>query len=561
MLWNKQFYCIIPFLLYFSSFVVFMVFNFFIFFSYSVILEYEFLFTNSTAFSLSFYVDWVSLLFSSFVFFIGGSVLSYSKSYMISDKYINRFFFLVFAFIMSMMATIFSLNMVSILLGWDGLGISSYLLVVYYQNEKSNSAGMITAMTNRLGDVAILIMIGLMVEFGSWNFMNIMKIYFIFSILVVLAAMTKSAQMPFSSWLPAAMAAPTPVSALVHSSTLVTAGVYLLIRFEPALSQNLKYFLFFISCMTMFMASLSANMNFDLKKVIALSTLSQLGVMISVISIGLPMVSFFHLLTHAIFKSLLFLCAGKIIHNVGGTQDIRFMGSVFLSLPLTTFIMGLSSMALIGFPFMAGFYSKDLLIECFMKDSWSMWGWVIFFISTGLSSSYSARLIFFIMNKSSGLMSLSYLEDSDFMMLNYMLILSFFSVFFGCLLGWFIFTSPLLVNICSIDKFMALVVTFSGIVLGMFVNLFFSPTTKINSLLVMFSSMWFLPFLSTKNLNNFVLTFGHFYFFTLDSTWSEYLGSKGAFQVLSGKGYSFIYQNNDLKVFIMMFLFFLMFYV
>lgn len=181
---------------------------------------------------------------------------------------------------------------------------------------------------------------------------------------IVIAAITKRAQIPFSAWLPAAIAAPTPVSALVHSSTLVTAGVYLLIRFSPALNGSLEQKgLLLLARLTIFIAGLGANFETDLKKIIALSTLSQLGVIITILAIGWSDLAFFHLLAHALFKALLFICAGSIIHRVGDYQDIRVMGRMVKFIPLRVARINLANLALCGTPFLAGFYSKDLVLE------------------------------------------------------------------------------------------------------------------------------------------------------------------------------------------------------
>jgi NADH-ubiquinone oxidoreductase chain 5 len=214
--------------------------------------------------------------------------------------------------------------------------------------------------------------------------------------LVLLAAITKSAQIPFSSWLPAAMAAPTPVSALVHSSTLVTAGIYLLIRFNVLLAgTNLGTFLLLFAGLTIFIAGLGANFEFDLKKIIALSTLSQLGLIIRILAIGFPKLAFFHLLTHALFKALLFICAGAIIHNMKDSQDIRFIGGLVISMPLTASCFNLSNLALCGTPFLAGFYSKDLILEIASLSYLNVFSFVLYFFSTGLTVCYSLRLVYY----------------------------------------------------------------------------------------------------------------------------------------------------------------------
>jgi len=268
-------------------------------------------------------------------------------------------------FVVSIILIIFSPNIVRILLGWDGLGLVSYCLVIYYQNMKSLNAGLLTILSNRVGDIAILLSIAWIFNYGGWNILIIESMYkgeiVLLSGLVILAALTKSAQIPFSAWLPAAIAAPTPISALVHSSTLVTAGVYLIVRFSEILGVNRV--LYFLSVTTIFMSGLGANFEIDLKKIIALSTLSQLGVMMIALSLGFLELAYFHLLMHALFKSLLFLCAGVCIHGFEDKQDIRVLGGVIERAPLTTFYFLGCSLALCGFPFMSGFYSKDTILE------------------------------------------------------------------------------------------------------------------------------------------------------------------------------------------------------
>lgn len=345
----------------------------------------------------------MSLLFMGFVLIISSLVILYSDDYMFGDLNIFRFISLVLMFVVSMMFLIISPNVISILLGWDGLGLVSYLLVIYYQNVRSYGAGMLTVLSNRIGDVALLMVIAWMINFGSWSFIYYLDYLAgsvemeLISFLVVLAAMTRSAQIPFSSWLPAAMAAPTPVSALVHSSTLVTAGVYLLIRFSPSFSLWLSSFLLFISGLTMFMAGLGANFEYDLRRIIALSTLRQLGLMIMTISVGLPGLAFFHLLTHALFRALLFMCAGGVIHSLADSQDIRFMGGLSVCMPFTSARLMVSNFALCGIPFLAGFYSRDFILEMFSMGYVNIFSFFLLFLSTGLTVCYSSRLFYYAM--------------------------------------------------------------------------------------------------------------------------------------------------------------------
>lgn len=283
---------------------------------------------------------------------------------------------------------------------------------------------------------------------------------------MVLAALTKRAQIPFSSWLPAAMAAPTPVSSLVHSSTLVTAGVYLLIRFNFSFSENLMFLLLFISRITMFMAGAGANFEFDLKKIIALSTLSQLGLIIRILALGDYYLAFFHLLTHALFKALLFMCAGNIIHNVGRFQDIRYMGGLVKLIPLTCAFFNICNFSLCGLPFLSGFYSKDLIVEVISMQFLRIYIYLVFYLSIGLTVCYRFRLTYYSLTGSYNYLRTGNLSEGGFIMLKGMRGLILFVVFRGRLLIWLIFPSPYFICLPLGFKLMALLMVLSGMWLG-----------------------------------------------------------------------------------------------
>nr|YP_010491872.1 NADH dehydrogenase subunit 5 [Ontholestes orientalis]UWM92658.1 NADH dehydrogenase subunit 5 [Ontholestes orientalis] len=568
-------------IVYFGLFLMFSVMMFlssllFMIMDYSMILELNMLTINSCPIVMTIFFDWMSLLFMSFVLFISSMVIFYSKEYMEGDLNMNRFIMLVSMFVLSMMLLIISPNLISILLGWDGLGLVSYCLVIYYQNIKSYNAGMITALTNRIGDVALLMSIAWMLNYGSWNYVfyiDLMKNDLsmqVISYLVVLAAMTKSAQIPFSSWLPAAMAAPTPVSSLVHSSTLVTAGVYLLIRFNVLLSDNLMMILLFIGSMTMFMAGMGANFEFDLKKIIALSTLSQLGLMMSILSLGEFNLAFFHLLTHALFKATLFMCAGCIIHNLNNCQDIRFMGSLVIHMPLTCTFFTISNLSLCGLPFLSGFYSKDLILEVLSMNFLNIYIYLIFFISTGLTVSYTFRLIYYSMMGDFNFLSLNCVNDKGFLMLKGMSGLIFFVIMGGSMLMWLMFPTPYFICLPFIMKTMALTVTLLGIWIGYeFSKFSLSYSLKsLNQLKVslFFSSMWNMPILSTFGVNYYPIYMGKLIYKNLDQGWFEFLGGQNIFNSLKNSSLfmQFVF-NNNLKIYLIllviwiMYLFFIMF--
>nr|ALO76308.1 NADH deshydrogenase subunit 5 [Rhagium mordax] len=537
---------------------------------FNLIIELNLLTLNSLSVIMTILLDWMSLLFMSFVLFISSMVIYYSQEYMFGDENLNRFIYLVIMFVLSMMLLIISPNLISILLGWDGLGLVSYCLVIYYQNVKSFNAGMLTALSNRIGDVALLMSIAWMMNYGSWNFifyLDLMKDDFsmkLISYMVVLAAMTKSAQIPFSSWLPAAMAAPTPVSSLVHSSTLVTAGVYLLIRFNFCFSSNLMLILLLISSLTMFMSGLGANFEFDLKKIIALSTLSQLGLMMSILALGEYKLAFFHLLTHALFKALLFMCAGNIIHNLNNCQDIRFMGKLNKHMPLTCTFFNISNFSLCGLPFLSGFYSKDLVVEIMSMQFLNIFIYLIFYISVGLTVCYSFRLVYYTLTGNFNFISLSSLSESSMLMLKSMMGLIIFVVIMGSMLMWLMFPSPYFICLSLPMKMMALIMVIFGVWFGYelakFKFNYFSKSLNNLILVAFLGSMWNMPIISTLGVNFYPIMMGELYIKKFDQGWFEYYGGQNlSLKLQNLSQFIQFFSNNHLKIYFMMMIFWVLF--
>nr|YP_010736641.1 NADH dehydrogenase subunit 5 [Bannacoris arboreus]WEM32383.1 NADH dehydrogenase subunit 5 [Bannacoris arboreus] len=520
-------------------------------------LEWEVFSLNSSQIIMSLIIDNLSMIFLSCVLMISSMVILYSNDYMEGDNYKIRFLYLILLFILSMLLLIISPNLISILLGWDGLGLVSYCLVIYFQNNKSYNAGMLTILMNRVGDVAILVSIAWMFNLGSWSFiyyMGFMNTWFLYLfLLIVLAAFTKSAQIPFSSWLPAAMAAPTPVSSLVHSSTLVTAGVYLLIRFNNLLVMfDMSYFLL-LSCLTMFMAGLCANFEYDLKKIIALSTLSQLGLMMCILLLGNPMLAYFHLLSHAFFKALLFLCAGLMIHCMTNTQDIRHMGGLTSCIPYTCSCFCISTLSLCGIPFMSGFYSKDMILEYFAFNYYNVFILTLFYISLGLTVSYSLRLIYYCVGHNSGMMTYSMFFEGN-CMVNSMILLTFMSIMGGSLLSWCLIP-PTLSPPYLFYKLLPLLMILLGGVLG-----YQSSLDSLTFIKMMnfkgnyFGNMWFLPYFSTIFLSS-VITKSSKILLCMDGGWGEYLISSSAVSYFSYLSkFNSLYQFNNIKLFLLSFL-------
>jgi len=294
------------------------------------------------------------------------------------EKDYIRFLSLLFAFIVCMVALIFFSNLFMALIGWDGLGLTSFLLVVFYKNRKRLGSGMITALTNRLGDCLLFCSLGLF----------LFDYHFLLLFTILGLSLTKSAQFPFSSWLPAAMAAPTPVRALVHSSTLVTAGVYVLIRHCSLDRRSLLL----VGRFTMLLAGIRARTESDLKKVVALSTLSQLGVMIVSLGASEKSYCFFHMLSHACFKALLFICVGACIHSGYGTQEFRrlnkFRTKIFVSIAFYV-----ANVSLMGFLFTSGFYRKDIILESLYGDTNPSWASAFFLLGVAMTCFYSIKIV------------------------------------------------------------------------------------------------------------------------------------------------------------------------
>nr|QTF87982.1 NADH dehydrogenase subunit 5 [Balanus trigonus] len=551
-MWNLIFmiFLSLSFLLFFSSLI-------FLNFSFSMYLSWGIFSWGSTDINMIFLLDWVSLMFLSFVLFISGSVFFYSGEYMEGEINLSRFIFLLAGFVGSMGLLIFSPNLISILLGWDGLGLVSYCLVIYYQNYKSLNAGTLTVLSNRVGDVLILLGIVWMINFGDWSFVAWMskdQSLILTSALIVLASLTKSAQIPFSAWLPAAMAAPTPVSSLVHSSTLVTAGIYLVIRLGWVYDFWMNELLMILSVLTMFMAGLGACFEFDLKKIIALSTLSQLGLMMYSLSMGLVKVALFHLLMHALFKALLFMSAGCIIHGFKGWQDIRMMGNMMTSLPFISSCFVVSNLALSGMPFLAGFYSKDLILEISLMEEINMLSLFMLFLSTGLTVAYTFRLIYYMVRRDYVLSGSSNLSDGWGIMTKACVGLVTFSVFFGALVSWLTMDINAIILPKSLKN-----LTLTVCILGMFLGFLISQSSynfskqKFSIMIWLSGSMWFLPYLSSQPLTYLPFKIGSEIMKFGDMGWLEMFGGQGLSKVISNLSLKMqLMSANSLKMFILL---------
>nr|QNV12028.1 NADH dehydrogenase subunit 5 [Lasius niger] len=534
------------------SFLMMMVFV--MFFMVGLIMYYlgvgvmmEWLLFNLNSINMEFFVllDWISVLFISIVMLISSMIMLYSIIYMEGEVFLDRFIKLVILFVLSMVLMVISPNLISILFGWDGLGLISYCLVIFYQNYMAYNSGLITVLCNRIGDIGLLMSISLMFMYGSWNIYVLEWNKKLILLMILLAAITKSAQIPFSVWLPLAMAAPTPVSALVHSSTLVTAGVYLMIRYNKFMvNSGVDKFLFYISVFTMFMSGFMANLENDLKKIIALSTLSQLGLMMMILSLGLKFLAFYHLLTHAIFKSLLFMCAGIMIHLMNNNQDIRLCGKLNEFIPFTMLSFYISSLALLGFPFLAGFYSKDLIMEMIYLMNINLFMLMMIMLSLSFTVSYSFRLFYYIYF---GEMNSSFLNFKENKLMNLsMLFLLSLSLISGSLLNWMFFFDSYLTFMKINLKMMTMIMLILGLMLGIIMymknlfNLYFYS--------FFFSSMWFMNYMYMYIYKPYLIIGSQGY--EVDKNWMEFFSKKLFLEVIKEIKIS----SNLIKIFMFMFM-------
>lgn len=493
----------------------------------------------STPIIITLVFDNTSLLYSTVVILISANVLRFSTVYISHDKFINRFTILVVAFIISINILIYIPHLIVLLLGWDGLGITSFILVIYYQNAKSLGAGLITALTNRIGDVAILLSIAWTLSQGHWNILHIdtSRTNRLFQILAITtAAITKRAQIPFSRWLPAAIAAPTPVSALVHSSTLVTAGVFLLIRFYPFL-RSVPIFnklILFVAVSTIVIAGIRATTECDIKKIIALSTLRQLGIIITRIGLGFPQIAFIHIVIHALFKALLFICAGNLISVHDHAQDLRWMGNTLYTAPITSTCILVANTALCGFPFIAGFYSKDIIIEAALFSKQNIFIVALILLSVGFTSFYSIRFsIITVWGPRLHKPHSSCKEEIN--VIKPIVIIATLSIITGSAMLWSIPRAIEPTNLPLSIKLRTLILVIIGALIGWASSNSTTNTRKIITTHISHYAsciIWFLVPLSSQFVLSAPLKIGHQLLKSVDQTWLETTRGQGAYNFI-----------------------------
>ena len=366
----------------------------------------------------SIYIDTLTSVMLVVVTSVSFLVHIYSIGYMQHDPDKPRFMGYLSLFTFAMLMLVTSDNFLQLFFGWEGVGLASYLLIGFWFKKPSANAAAIKAfIVNRVGDFGLAIAVFMIFKYtGSLNFSEVFqkipslideKIHFLgtegslvtyICIFLFIGAMGKSAQLFLHTWLPDAMEGPTPVSALIHAATMVTAGVFLVVKCSPLFeySEVSKNLIILIGASTAFFAATIGLVQNDIKKIIAYSTCSQLGYMFFAAGVGAYHIAIFHLFTHAFFKALLFLCAGSVIHSLNEEQDINKMGGIYKKIPFTYTFMIVGTLAITGFPFLSGFYSKDAILEAAYFSSSYMGGYatVIGVVTAILTSIYSWRLIY-----------------------------------------------------------------------------------------------------------------------------------------------------------------------